>query len=176
MNNLKAIGFLVPVIALVLIAILFVFLLKKVANKAVFRRFLFITLVLAFLLNFGWELIQMPLYKDASFNWVHIAFCALASIADAIMVLLIYFCFALIYKDSLWVRDLTLPRILILMLIGGFGAVASEMRHVSLGTWAYDKAMPIIPVVDVGLSPVLQFMLLPACIYYLSSVYLKYQQ
>lgn len=84
------------------------------------------------------------------------------------MVLLIYFGFALIYKNPLWAEELTASRILALMLVGSIGAILAEMRHVSAGNWAYDKSMPIIPIVDVGLSPVIQFMLLPPLIYYLS--------
>lgn len=110
----------------------------------------------------------MPLYKDASYTIQHITFCALASVEDAIMVLLIYLCFALIYKNPLWVQNLTLPRILLLMLVGTIGAIVAEMRHVSAGNWAYGKSMPLLPIVDVGLSPVLQFMLLPTLIYYWS--------
>lgn len=173
MNNLNPLIFLVPVIALTLVVLLFIYLLKKVDDKVAFKRFVFITLGLAFLLNFAWEVIQMPLYKDAHFSVEHIAFCALASVADAIMLLLIYFGFALIYKNPLWVQHLTLPRILLLMTVGAIGAIIAEMRHVSAGNWAYDKSMPILPIVDVGLSPVLQFMLLPALIYYLSFFKIK---
>ncbi len=168
MNNLNPLIFLIPVIALTLVVLLFIYLLKKADDKVVFKRYVFITLVFAFLLNFAWEVLQMPLYKDASFDIEHIAFCALASVADAIMVLLIYLCFALIYKNPLWVQNLTLLRILLLLLVGAIGAIVAEMRHVSTGNWAYGKSMPIIPGVDVGLSPVLQFMLLPTLIYYLS--------
>ncbi len=168
MNNLNPLIFLVPVIALMLVVLLFIYVLKKANDKAVFKRFVFIALVLAFLLNFAWEVVQMPLYKDASFNLQSVAFCALASIADAIMVLLIYLCFALLYKKPLWVEELTASRIFLVMIVGGIGAIAAEMRHVSAGNWAYDESMPILPLVDVGLSPVLQFMLLPALIYYLS--------
>lgn len=168
MNKLNPLIFLTPVIALTLVVVMFIYLLKKVEEKVVFKRFVFTTLVLAFLLNFAWEIIQMPLYKDADYTIAHISFCALASVADAIMVLLIYCCFALIYKSPLWVQNLTLPRILNLMLVGAIGAIVAEMRHVSAGNWAYDTSMRIIPVVDVGLSPVLQFMLLPLLIYYLS--------
>ena len=168
MNNLKPLIFLVPSIALTLVVLLFIYLLKKVEDKVVFKRYVYTTLLLAFIINFAWEIIQLPLYKDASFDIQHIAFCALASVADAIMILLIYFCFALIYKKPLWVEELTAPRIFLLMLFGAIGAIAAEIRHLSAGTWAYDNSMPILPVVDVGLSPVLQFMMLPALIYYLS--------
>ena len=168
MNKLNPLIFLAPVIALALVVLLFIYLLKKSDDKVAFKRFVFTTLVLAFLLNFAWEVIQMPLYKDTSFSVQSVAFCALASIADVIMVLLIYFCFALVYKNPLWVQNSTAPRIIILMLVGVAGAIVAEMRHLSAGNWAYDKSMPILRGVDVGLSPVLQFMLLPALIYWLS--------
>lgn len=168
MNNLNPLIFLTPVIALILVVLLFLYLVKEKEDKVVFKHFVLITLVLAFIFNFAWEVMQMPLYKDSPFTITHIAFCALASVADAIMVLLIYFSFAFIYKNKLWVKDLTLPRILILILCGAIGAIIAETRHVSAGNWAYDSSMPIIPIIEVGLSPVLQFMLLPLIIYYLS--------
>lgn len=168
MNNLNPLIFLIPVIALTLVVLLFIYLLKKVDNKIVFKRFVFITLLMAFVLNLAWEVLQMPLYTGTSFNVQSVAFCALASIADAIMVLLIYFCFALIYRKPLWVQELTSLRIFILMLSCAIGAIVAEMRHVSAGNWVYDNSMPVIPLVEVGLSPVLQFTLLPALIYYLS--------
>lgn len=175
MSNLNPLMFLVPVIALILVVLLFIYLLIKADNKVVFKRFVLITLVLAFLLNFAWEVIQMPLYKNAALSLQSVAFCALASVADAIMVLLIYFCFALLYKKPLWIEELTASRIFLLMVVGGTGAIVAEMRHVSAGNWAYDESMPILPVVDVGLSPVLQFMLLPALIYYLSFTMKNYR-
>ena len=55
------------------------------------------------------------------------------------------------------------------------GAIAAEMRHVSAGNWAYDESMPLLPIVDAGLSPVLQFMLLPALIYYSSFTLKNYR-
>lgn len=97
--------FLVPFIALILVVLLFIYLLKKADNKVVFKRFILITLVLAFLLNFAWEVIQMPLYKNAALTFQSVAFCGLASIADTVMVLLIYFCFALLYKKPLWMKN-----------------------------------------------------------------------
>lgn len=168
MNNINPLIFLVPSIALALVVLMFIYLLKKVADKVAFKRFVCTTLLLAFIINFAWEIIQSPLYYVAYYSVQHIAFCALASVADAIMVLLIYFSFALIYKNPLWIKNLTALRIFVLMLVGAIGAIVAEMRHLSAGNWAYDKSMPILPAVDVGLSPVLQFMLLPVLIFWLS--------
>ncbi len=168
MNNLNLAIFFIPAIVLILVALLFIYFLNKVENRTFFKRFIFIMLVLAFLLNFAWEVAQIPLYKGASFNKEHIAFCALASVADAIMVLLLYFGFALVYKNPLWAQRLTTLRILILMIVGSLGAIAAEIKYLSSGTWTYNTSMPLIPIAKVGLIPVLQFILLPASIYYLS--------
>ena len=124
-------------------------------------------------MNLIWELVQMPLYKDALYDVRHIAFCALASVADALMVLLLYLAVALIFRNPLWIQHLKWQQIGIVILIGGIGAVLAEMRHLSLGSWAYADSMPIIPIVSVGISPFLQFMVLPLLIYFLSFLLLK---
>ena len=168
MENLKPIIFLVPTIALIMVSLLYVSFLKKATNKKAFNRFSFILTVLGFLLNFAWELLQMPLYDSTSFKVSHVGFCALGSVADAIMVLLIYFGLAVVFKSAFWIYPLKCQRLIIVILIGGIGAILSEMRHLSLGNWAYSDLMPLLPIVKVGLSPVLQFMILPSLIYILS--------
>ena len=168
MKDLKPIIFLVPVVVLILISTLYFYLLKKTTDRKAYNKFIFIMITLSFLLNFAWELLQLPLYKNAAYNIEHIAFCALASIADVLMVLLLYFGIAFIFKNPFWIDPLKLHRIAIVVLIGGAGAVLSEMRHLSLGSWVYDNSMPILPFVSVGIAPVLQFMILPVLIYFIS--------
>ena len=169
MDNLKPIIFLFPAIGLILNTTLYMYLIKKVPNKKILNEFVLVVIVLGFLLNFTWELIQMPLYNSASFKINHVTFCALGSVADAIMVLLIYLGLAFIFKNSFWMRPLKWQRIVVAILIGGVGAVLSEMRHLSLGNWVYSDLMPLLPMIKVGLSPVLQFMILPILVYILSS-------
>ena len=173
MKTLPPFIFLIPVVALILVVVFYFIILKKATDKILFKRFTFITLLLAFILNFAWEIIQGPLYIGFIYSVFHIAFCGLASVADAIMVLLIYFIMTIIYKDLLWIKHINLQRALILILIGGIGAILAEMRHLSLGNWAYAPSMPVLPFVHAGLSPVLQFMLLPGLIFYLSFVFSK---
>ena len=175
MKDLKPIIFLVPVVVLILISTLYFYLLKKTTDRKAYNKFIFIMITLSFLLNFAWELLQLPLYKNAAYNIDHIAFCALASLADVLMVLLLYFGLAFIFKDTFWIQYLKIKRVLLLVLIGGGGAVLSEIRHLSLGSWEYDKSMPLLPFVKVGIAPVLQFMILPLLIYFLSYKLLKKQ-
>lgn len=174
MNDLKPAIFLMPVIALILVVALYVFFYQKSSNKTRFKKSVLLITILAFLLNFAWEVVQGPLYEGFSKDIQHIAFCALAAVADAVMVLLLYLAFALVYnKNPFWVQKLTTLRIAIVVLAGGIGAILTEMRHLSEGNWAYAESMPIIPIVNVGLSPVLQFMVLPVLIYYLSFHFLR---
>lgn len=158
----------IPGIAILLDILVYVFLLRHTTEKKFFNRFVITTILFAFFFNVAWEILQIPLFKGGVYEWHHILFCVLASIADVIMVLLIYLGFALIHKNVLWVKNLNSKRIILLILTGGAGAVLAEIRHESIGTWRYASAMPLIPVVNVGLSPVLQFMILPILIYRLS--------
>lgn len=171
MGDIQAIIFLLPVIALILTSILYFYFLHTVTDKKAFIVFAFTVAALAFLLNFIWEVIQIPLYKGSSFTPKHIAFCALGALADVIMVLLLYLGLAFIFRTPFWIQDVRWQRVIILILIGATGAILSEMRHLSVGSWAYADSMPIIPVVKVGISPVLQFMILPLLIYRISFYY-----
>jgi len=173
MKNIQPAIFLVPLIVLILVVGMYFSLLKSTTNKNAFKSLVLVIAVLAFLLNFVWEVLQLPLYKDAAYDREHIAFCALASVADALMVLLLYLCFALINKKPFWAQDMGFPQVFALMIIGGIGAIIAEMAHTAAGNWTYADSMPILPVVNAGLLPVLQFLLLPALIYYVSFLFLK---
>ena len=158
----------IPAIAILLDTVLYVFLLRNTNQKKMFRQIVVTTVLFAFFFNVAWEMLQMPLFKGGVYDWQHILFCVLATVADVIMVLIIYFGFALTYKNVFWVKNLKTNRIILLLLTGGAGAVLAEVWQLSIGTWSYAGAMPLIPVVHVGLSPVLQFMILPILIYRLS--------
>ncbi|WP_276348872.1 hypothetical protein [Daejeonella sp. JGW-45] len=173
MKDLNPAIFILPVTALILAGVCYWFFLKKASNKRNYKFLIVIIFILAFILNLAWELLQGPLYSGFTYNAEHMSFCALASIADAIMVVLLYFALTLIYKNVFWIRELTVKRILLIMLIGGIGAVLAEARHVQAGSWIYNDSMPIIPYTNVGLSPILQFIILPGLIYFLSGYLLK---
>nr|MBC7611838.1 hypothetical protein [Pseudopedobacter sp.] len=157
-----------PIIAISLDILLYAILLHKATKKTIFKQFVFALILAALILNAVWEVLQIPLYVGGTYSWSHILFCLLASLADAIMVMLIFFGFAMIYKNALWIQNLNLSRSVFLILTGGVGAVLAETRHLSIGTWSYAETMPLIPIINVGLSPVLQFMILPLLIYVFS--------
>ncbi len=173
MKDLQPVIFLVPLIVLSVVGLLYFISVKKATDKKAFNKFIFTVIVFAFLVNFTWELIQLPLYKNPVYDMEHIAFCALASLADVLMVLLLYLALAFIFKNIFWMQHPKWPQVIFLIVIGGAGAVLSELRHLSLGTWEYKYSMPLIPVINVGISPVIQFMVLPLLIYLISAYRVK---
>ena len=175
MDNLSTSVLIIPVIALLLTVTGYIILLKQTKDKKTFNRLTATIIGISLLLNFAWEMLQMPLFKGMGLNWQDILFCAAASVADTLMVVLLYYGFAIIYKEPFWANRMSRQRILLLILVGFAGAVLAELRHTSAGNWSYSNSMPLVPVIGVGVVPVLQLMVLPAIIYFLSFKLKRYE-
>jgi len=173
MDKLSLGIFVVPIIALILVITGHVHFLKKVIDKRNYQYFIVTTAIAAFILNFVWEVAQGPLYEGFQYDLGHVSFCALASVADMFMVLILLFAFGLIFKNVLWIVPVRFNRSLGLILVGGVGAMLAEMWHTASGDWSYADTMPLIPILEVGLSPVLQFTVLPLLVFVLSKKILK---
>lgn len=173
MTELKLTQFTLPLIVLLIITVFYAYYSRVVSEKNVFNKLFLIICGLAFLLNLTWEIAQGPLYSGYEYDLNHISFCALASVADMLMVLLLYFAFSMFYKDPYWLGRMAISNVIGLILIGGTGAILGELRHLSAGSWSYSNVMPVLPFIEVGLSPVLQFMILPTLIFIVAVYLLK---
>ncbi len=160
--------FITPAIALGLVLWGYLYFRKIVNSRTTFNKYLGVIGALSFFLNWVWEVAQGPLYSSFEFDLLHISFCGLASIADMLMVYVLWFGFGSIYKNVYWVNNLTGKRIFWLMLTGGVGAILAEIRHTAVGNWSYAEAMPLLPWVEVGLFPAVQFSFIPLIIFYLT--------
>lgn len=165
--------FIVPTIALTLVVLLYLYFAKQVWDNENYRNYIIAIAVISFSFNFIWELAQGPLYKSFEYDWQHISFCALASIADMLMVLILLFGFSIMYKNVFWTSAMGISKILPLFLIGSAGAIFGEIWHTSRGDWAYADAMPMAPWIDVGLSPLLQFAVLPYLIFLIGKKFIS---
>lgn len=165
--------FVVPAIALTLVVLGYAYFAKRVRDKREYKRFVIAVAVTSFVLNFVWELAQGPLYEGFEYDLKHISFCALASIADMLMVFILLFAFGLIHKNVFWVKNMDVNVVLLLAFVGFSGAILAEVLHTMRGDWSYADTMPLLPVVDVGISPVLQFTILPWLIFLISKKFIK---
>jgi hypothetical protein len=117
----------------------------------------------ALLLNYVWEIGQLPLF--AGFTGFHLRtalqHCAWYTLGDATIVFCLYALGA--WGHGTWGWGLLLHRIdwLWLPLTGVLVAISMERLALDFGRWQYGPHMPLLPGVAVGVLPVVQMGLLP---------------
>jgi len=128
---------------------------------------IFAITVIAFILNFIWEISQAFLYAPhyvgiGGLVRVHLQ----ASLGDVLLFLVILMLDALVFGRD-YVQKIDSKRLTMMMSIGFALAVAVEKYALFSGRWVYNFLMPIIPGLNVGLVPVLQMMLIPVCVFFI---------
>jgi hypothetical protein len=123
-----------------------------------------------FLLHLIWEHAQMPLYAGFPIEALgsRRAFmrCLYATATgDMLFMLTLYLTLAMVHENLVWPRDpatYSRPATWVVpAFIGSLLAVTFELWAVYVaGRWKYDS-MPVIPVLRVGLTPLLQMVLIP---------------
>ena len=130
--------------------------------------------VVSILVNFPWEVAQMPLYVEEG-NWSEFAqHCIVPSIGDGFIVLLIFCVGWLAQRRSDW-SDRPGWTGYATMLAAGFTiAVIIEWLAVyGLQRWTYTASMPMLPFLGIGVVPVLQMLILPPIIFKFTSWWVK---
>lgn len=128
---------------------------------------------IGFLLNLIWELAQMSLYTHAPSFWSHVPMCIVAAVGDAVILFLLYAVIVAIHQHRKWVESLSVFDTIFLIIVGGMCAIGIEFLALRAGLWGYNGSMPLIPFFVVGLSPVLQMVVLPMATLCLTNYFLK---
>jgi hypothetical protein len=119
--------------------------------------------VLGALVNFPWEWAHSVLYRGVpGFTWrEHLVCCGLAALADGVGIGVIFGIGAIAFRDPHWTEHPAPARLGLVALLGLIGAVLTERLALSLGWWGYGPTMPRVPGTGLGLTPLVQFVLLP---------------
>lgn len=123
------------------------------------RRYILASAVL----HLAWEIVQLPLYSiwsepisKRAFAVVH---CTLGDLMIAGLTLLTALA---MLGTSNWPRSGTRAVWLLLLILGVGYTVYSEWLNVSVrGSWSYAEMMPVIPLLGTGLTPLLQWIVVP---------------
>lgn len=114
-------------------------------------------------LSLAWEIAQLPLYTIWSeskpgriaFAVVH---CTAGDVLNGVAALLL----ALILSRAGEPEDWPMKRVGMLMVILAVSyTLPSERINIAQGNWVYSSWMPVLPYVEVGLSPLLQWIVVP---------------
>ncbi len=114
--------------------------------------------------NLGWEFSHMPLYTLWQTGTAsEIAFAALHCTGGDALIALSAVVLALFFVGSPTWPAAHRGRVIALTLIFGLAyTLFSEWLNIEVReAWAYSDLMPVIPVIDAGLSPVLQWIAIP---------------
>lgn len=124
-----------------------------------------------FLTHFVWEMIQVPWFAgmaEASHGSV-VWLCIRATGGDVLILLSSYWLASIIVGSRRWLIEGDLKPAVILVATGLVVTIVLEWLATGpLERWVYADSMPIIPLLDVGLAPLLQWVLLPPLILWLS--------
>lgn len=131
---------------------------RPLSGASVFTRYLSYML----LANLAWEIVQLPMYTlwtegSASEIAFAVAHCTLG---DVLIATTAWILAALVAAKAtpMWPAAFQV----LLLLLGVAYTAFSEWLNVSVrGTWAYSQWMPLVPWTPVGLTPILQWLVLP---------------
>lgn len=132
------------------------------------------TFVVAAALNYPWELAQAVLYAEgADFRamWWH---CFVASLGDGVLVLLILAAGWLRWRNAGWFRQPGAGHYALMLGAGLLAGMAVEWVAVHiLERWSYTPRMPLLPLLQIGIVPLAQMLLLPPLIFRVVAVWRK---
>ncbi len=124
--------------------------------------------------NYFWEIGQGFLFEGMN-SWENIWWhCFVASLGDGIILWIIYAAGWVVFRRPDWFFDPQVKGYILMLIIGLIIAVVVEWVAVHmLQRWSYAKAMPVIPVLNIGITPILQMLLLPPIIFYVVAARFK---
>jgi hypothetical protein len=121
--------------------------------------------------NLPWEMAHYSLYAvPDQRSWTqHLLCCALAALLDGGAVAAIYAVGSVLFRDPRWVSRPGFRGWLLVLTLGAIGAILTERLALALGWWRYGRGMPTVPGLNVGFSPLLQFLVLPPAVLFLGT-------
>ena len=128
----------------------------------------------ALLLHFPWEMLQAPLWVGMA-NLAHaegVRVCTIAALGDIAIALAAYWSGSLAARSRLWLLDPPRGAWIAYLLVGLAITIAYEFAATGpLAFWEYSSSQPRLPILGTGLAPVVQWLLLPPIILWLTRVH-----
>lgn len=150
-----------------------------VKNAAPARRGLLLTpeinvMLFSVLLNLPWEFIQAPLFEHMAdaVHWQATLLCLRAALGDGLMSVAAYLAAAILVRDRYWAIDRKLPgralaAFIALPIVATIVIERLALAGIWMEGWSYSALMPVVPVIGVGLSPLVQWIVLPLAVFWL---------
>lgn len=118
-------------------------------------------------LHLLWELAQLPLYtiwQQGSIREIAIAV-AHCTAGDVVIAMVTLFAALIVAGNARWPFEKRLPTAALAIAAGIVYTVFSERTNVARGSWTYAELMPMVPWIHVGLTPLLQWLVVPGIVF-----------
>jgi hypothetical protein len=117
-----------------------------------------------FLLNLVWEMLQIPFFRGMTEarHWDAVLLCTQATLGDVGIALVAFWIVACLGGGRTWPLRPSAGQIAGFTALGMIATMAFELLATKMwDLWSYSEAMPVIPFLEVGLVPLLQWTVLP---------------
>jgi hypothetical protein len=132
----------------------------------------FNVVMFSLLLNLAWEIWQVPFFHGmaAQPHWLGVKACTQATFGDAGIALAAFWVTAFSARTRSWIKQPSRLDIAIFIGVGLVATIVFEALATGvLGRWAYNDAMPRLPITGTGLLPVVQWLAIPLLVVWLVS-------
>ena len=123
--------------------------------------------IFGFLLNFVWEIWHFPLFQSMG-NLTHFEatiHCTLAALGDVVILLVAFWIIALTARSRSWIIHPKTIQVTGFIAIGIVITVVIEAIAIHvLNRWQYATAMPTLPIIGTGITPIFQWLIIPPII------------
>lgn len=129
----------------------------------------------AVLVNYPWELAQARLYVGTDGADIAPWLCIVASLVDGALVLLIYAVGVVVFSQRGWFVAPGFSGYALMAAAGILISISIEWITV-YGTriWAYSPNMPLVPGLGIGVTPLIQMLVLPPFIFHVLTKWNRY--
>ncbi|WP_306119275.1 MULTISPECIES: hypothetical protein [unclassified Roseitalea] len=119
---------------------------------------------LSFCLHFVWEYLQVPTYAGMAEmpHWDGIKLCTSATVGDVGFALTAFWVTALAARSRRWIADPAGWQLGLFVAVGVALTVGFEYYYTEVSLrWTYSELMPRVPPFGTGLSPLVQWLVIP---------------
>jgi hypothetical protein len=140
--------------------------LNQITNSPEFNVAIF-----SFLLHFVWEFIQAPTYAGMieMNHWDGIKLCTSATFGDVGFAMTAFWLTSTIARSRHWLLSPEAWHILVFVGVGIILTIGFEYYYTSVSLrWTYSNLMPLVPPFGTGLSPLIQWIIIPLLVIWFS--------
>lgn len=135
-------------------------------------------LILAIPIQLLWEIAQLPLFTIwHESDWSYILYALIhCTIGDLLILLIAFWLVSLLNKSRFWFSSPSLLNITLFTLSGLGYTIYSEIINTRIkDSWSYTDLMPIVPIIEIGGMPFLQWLLIPPLLIWLMQLMKRHQ-